>query len=523
MKLLRRRPKWLTPALVVGVLVVVVLLLVAVTAAARPGGGSSFSGGSRSSGGSSRPSGGSSYSGGRSSGGGSSSGGGDGGAIAELLVWLCIEHPAIGIPLTLIVIGIIVVRKIMGGKRRDWNAGVSYTSTFHQAPYVAPIEEYRPAPVSLDVLRQVDANFSRAVFDDFLYSLYAEVHRARGLGALNKLSAYISPAVAQMLQQATRGPVDGVIVGAMRVLEASTNPMTGSKVVIEFESNYTEAGRGCYAREQWTLVRGPAAKSRTPDKVRVLGCPNCGAPQEALFGGSCKHCQRVVNDGSFDWTVQTVQLVDREERPPVLGSSTEEQGTSEPTIYDPNLNAALGALRAKDPAFDPAQFNARVGLVFQQFQIAWSGRNLAQMRPFLSDALFTTQQYWISAYIAQRLRNVTDRARITNLELVKVTQDAFYDAITVRLYGIGLDYTVTDEGRHHSGSTTQPRSYTEYWTFIRGTNRKGPTRTDLACGSCGAPLAVNMVGQCNYCKVKVTTGDFDWVLSRIEQDEAYTG
>ena len=32
-----------------------------------------------------------------------------------------------------------------------------------------------------------------------------------------------------------------------------------------------------------------------------------------------------------------------------------------------------------------------------------------------------------------------------------------------------------------------------------------------------------MAGVCTYCQVKVTTGDFDWVLSRIEQDEVYAG
>ena len=67
------------------------------------------------------------------------------------------------------------------------------------------------------------------------------------------------------------------------------------------------------------------------------------------------------------------------------------------------------------------------------------------------------------------------------------------------------------------------RAYTEYWTLIRGTHRRGPTRTDLACSNCGAPLDVNMAGHCKYCSQKVTTGDFDWVLSRIEQDEVYAG
>jgi hypothetical protein len=32
-----------------------------------------------------------------------------------------------------------------------------------------------------------------------------------------------------------------------------------------------------------------------------------------------------------------------------------------------------------------------------------------------------------------------------------------------------------------------------------------------------------MAGDCRYCRAKVTTGEFDWMLSRIEQDEAYRG
>jgi hypothetical protein len=32
-----------------------------------------------------------------------------------------------------------------------------------------------------------------------------------------------------------------------------------------------------------------------------------------------------------------------------------------------------------------------------------------------------------------------------------------------------------------------------------------------------------MAGSCEHCNAKVTSGEFDWVLSRIEQDEAYAG
>jgi hypothetical protein len=32
-----------------------------------------------------------------------------------------------------------------------------------------------------------------------------------------------------------------------------------------------------------------------------------------------------------------------------------------------------------------------------------------------------------------------------------------------------------------------------------------------------------MAGNCTHCSARVTSGDFDWVLSRIEQDESYQG
>jgi predicted amidophosphoribosyltransferase len=52
---------------------------------------------------------------------------------------------------------------------------------------------------------------------------------------------------------------------------------------------------------------------------------------------------------------------------------------------------------------------------------------------------------------------------------------------------------------------------------------RGAPRMDKACPNCGAPLNVNMAGRCEHCDAKITSGEFDWVLSRIEQDEAYEG
>ena len=319
------------------------------------------------------------------------------------------------------------------------------------------------------------------------------------------------------------------MVGAMRFVALETHgapPETA--LTVELETNYTEgpssAAQSYYVVERWTLARRVGVQSRTPDRARVFGCPGCGAPQDAVFAGQCRYCKRTVATGELDWIVRDMAVVHRETRGPMLTGDTPEQGTNLRTVVDPAAVATLGQLGAKDPAFGWTAFQARVGLIFDEFQAAWSARDLARMRPFLSDGLFQTQTYWVEAYKAAHLRNVSEGARITSIKLARVVSDRFFDAITIRVAASGLDYTLADDGgRVVSGSRSRDRVYTEYWTLIRGAARSGPTRTDAACPNCGAALKINMAGTCEYCKAKISSGEFDWVLSRIEQDEVYEG
>jgi hypothetical protein len=243
-----------------------------------------------------------------------------------------------------------------------------------------------------------------------------------------------------------------------------------------------------------------------------------------MVGGRCQYCQATVDTGQFDWVVDRIEVAERETRGPMLTGTTEEKGTDRPTLVDRDLQARFGELTGRDPAFVWPAFQARVALIFGAMQRSWSNREWQEVRPFVSDNLFQMLNYWIEAYKKERLRNVTEGARVEQIELVRISSDKFFDALTVRLFATSLDYTIADEdGRVVAGSRQKPRRYSEYWTLIRGSARKGPTRTDAACPSCGAPLKIEMAGHCEYCRAKVTSGDFDWVLSRIEQDDVYEG
>ncbi|MGO8998787.1 MAG: Tim44 domain-containing protein [Polyangiaceae bacterium] len=499
-----------------GLLATLAILLVSFAASARPGGGGSYHGSSHSSGGG--------Y-----SGGGSGGGSGDGiFGVIELII-LCIEHPVLG-AIVLVIGGTIYVMNQAQSGHKDW----STTSYASRAAVAAPTAAAADARRQLASLRRFDDAFSPIVFEDFLYALYAQVHAARGRGALDTFSAYLAPsALGALAAQSPAGlaEVKTVIVGALHFLRAgaSQTPSPTFGVTVDFEANYTEVSTGgqeraWYVRERWSLYRSASAKSRTPDKSRLFVCPSCGAPLDGVTAARCKYCNKQVCNGEFDWVVNAIEVVERESRGPMLTAETQEEGTDLPTVFDPDARRAYNALAARDPALSWKAFEARVGLIFMEFQRAWAARDLSAMRPFLSDNLFEVETYWVRAYEAQKLHNITQNARITRLELARVTSDPFFDAITLRLFATSLDYTVSDADSHLvCGSRSKERSYSEYWTLIRSARRTGPPRSDKACPNCGAPLAINMAGDCTYCKAKVTGGDFDWVLSRIEQDESYDG
>lgn len=401
----------------------------------------------------------------------------------------------------------------------------------------APSEVLRDVPAAIAALGGKDEDFSWIVFEDFVASLYVSAHSLRGEGRIEDLAAYLSSEARTAFGRDATNTVSLPVLGAMRLqlVEALTEPTRLVRVVLELEGNYTETpkdpadgpARIYIAVERWSFVRSPDAISRKPEDARLLGCPSCGAavgakgPSER--GVRCAYCKELVDTGAFDWLVESIVRVSREERDDQLTGDVEEVGTDLRSVVAKDAEAAYAALLVRDPTQEWAAVAARVTLVFDTFQKAWSALDLAAMRPLLSDNLFEIQPRFVASYRARGLRNVTTGSRLSRLEAVRLLHDRHYDALTVRLHASGPDYTVDANDRVVAGSKTKPRSYTEYWTFIRAAGRLGAPRLDLACPACGAPNDLEMAGNCNVCKAKITNGAFDWVLTRIEQDESYVG
>jgi predicted lipid-binding transport protein (Tim44 family) len=468
-----------------------------------------------------RPGGGQSYSSDRH--GGSGGGGGDfSGELIYLLIRLIFFYPQVGVPVALIVAFVIWRKRNRGFESWD-------SSAAHQ-----PITARARPKLRLDALFAIDPDFSPIVFEDFAYRLYASTQRARtDRAALEALAPYVAINVRTALaQEEPIGvPTTQVVVGAMRIVHVEVpGPGEAQKQVtvsLVYESNLSvgePTSRTFFMRESWTLARDKDARTRPPEQTERLGCPSCGAPFESSDSARCRYCNEVVNTGRFAWLVTERRVLSRELRPPALTSEVQEVGTNAPSLVSADQQQAWQELVTRDPALTEADLLARISLIFDKLNHAYSALDLAPVRGLLSDGMFDYLRYWTDAYREQGLRNVLETAHIARVQRVKVQSDRYFDAITFRVWASGLDYTIDVRTNHLvSGSRQRPREYSEYWTLIRAAGVRGQVRADANCPSCAAPLSVTMAGNCSHCGAHITRGEFDWVLSKIEQDEAYEG
>jgi len=466
-------------------LVALAIVLGDAIADARPGGGQTASGGGHSSPG-----------GFTSSGGYHASGGGAMGseAIFALLV--------------LIVILFLVTAAL---KR---STGPAWTSA---APVMASVNG-----VDLDALRQRDPGFSSAVFEDFVFELYAAAHRGRGDRKLLALQPYLSPVALGEVGARGAAPQQ-VVIGALRIERNWVQPPGREQIMVRIEATHIGSGPPAFAIEHWMFSRGLGAKSRPPGRTRTWQCPNCGAPWVPSPTRNCSHCGQAVEVGRFDWCVEQIWIESETGARASLTGTVPEHGNDLPTVVHLAAHAQLAQITADDPQVTFETLRPRILLIYQQLNTAWNARELAAVRGLVTASLRNYLDYWLREYAHQGLRNTLVDARITELQLAKVARDVYYDAITVRVFATGCDSTTDAGGRVVGGSTTTPRAYTEYWTFLRSSARRGPVTTTTTCPNCGAPLAISDIGDCTHCGVAVENGSVDWTLSKIEQDDNYAG
>jgi hypothetical protein len=503
------RHRWWLVALVAAAVLTLALALGADDAWARVGGGETFSTG-------------------RSSGGGRGGDGGGGEAdLIFLLIWLAIEHPTIGVPLLLIAVAVIVVRAWMKGGRR--------ARDYPSEPEVwrDPQHGHRGDTTGIADLRAADPGFSMPVLLDYLQLLHRRATEAATNGNFEPLLPFVSEGARAQLRQHHHGVVaiDQVVVGGLTVERVERR---GERFILQagFRGTRRErlqdgSERRVFVEETWRLARLGSARSGEPDEVVRMGCPSCGAAIDTDRAGQCRSCGTPIVEGLLQWRAESVELHTRRRvEPPKVGFA---EGGAEPSVHaptriDPGLGRAWREFRARHQGFDPAAFQRRTRDIFLALQTAWSEGRWGDARPYVTDTLYQTLRFHVEQYAEHGLRNRQADIEMIKQEIVKVELDAWYESITVRVYGSSKDWVEDASGKVVGGNARADRQFSEYWTFLRAIGTGDTLHDAKSCPSCGAPLdKVSQAGVCGYCDSKITTGKFDWVLTRIDQPQVYGG
>jgi hypothetical protein len=275
-----------------------VILLPVATAHARAGGGEGFGGG------------------GFSGGGGSGGGSGGGGAILQIIIYLIIEQPEIGIPLLIVfcvgyyfthrsVANAVTNNRIDRGMQAQdevrtsqgmLNLQASDPAFDARAFYQRVTEAFLKMQDAwcAQVLASVDAFISDAVRERFKL----EFMQARHLGEKDRMAQIQVQSVS--LAHATNDHLYDTAVVAIdasavdQTISASTGKvLSGSDESVPF-------------REYWTFLRRRGAKSSNKPGLMEGNCPNCGAPLSINQSTQCPNCRAMIFSGEFDWIVTEI-------------------------------------------------------------------------------------------------------------------------------------------------------------------------------------------------------------------------
>jgi len=187
--------------------------------------------------------------------------------------------------------------------------------------------------------------------------------------------------------------------------------------------------------------------------------------------------------------------------------------------------AGLRKLQENDATFDTNAFCVRVRDGFTKLQRAWCEQKLTSVRPFISDGIHERFNLQFDEQRALGYRPMMENLSILEIAPAQVECGPVFDVLTMRISATARDYRVSVEtGRAIPGSE-EAAQFTEYWSFIRARGTKTPSNRmgliEGSCPNCGALIAMNQGAKCEYCQAVLRSGQYDWVLAEITQEEEW--
>ncbi|MCR4644017.1 MAG: Tim44 domain-containing protein [Oscillospiraceae bacterium] len=173
-----------------------------------------------------------------------------------------------------------------------------------------------------------------------------------------------------------------------------------------------------------------------------------------------------------------------------------------------------------DPQFSEAEFREKLSNLYVRFQNSWQAKNMEDLRPYLTDAMYAQFDRQLDNYRQNHQTNHVERISVLGVTLRGWKQESGKDVIVAELRTRIVDYVTDDNnGQLIRGSRAQEKFMTYEWTLMRTsgqTTDQTTGTTGQTCPHCGAHIDINHTAVCEYCGSVLTTDTFDWVVTSIK-------
>ena len=480
-----------------------VLLLLPAHALARAGGGGGFHGG----GGGGHGGG----FGGRGGGGGfgGHGGGGDGG-LFWLLYQLFFSHPAIGIPLLILIIFLIVLYYRNQNPQGMTGPGGQPSRN----PYLA----IPNSAVWAGNLREKDPGFDEEAFRQRVALAFNTIQAAWCAQDLKTVRAFISDGVyerflLQIAEQRDEGYhdfMDGLRILDLRLAEVESDGVYDEIAIrvraisIDYRMSLATgkriAGSGSPSEftEIWTFVRRQGAVTHAGKPGLIEGnCPNCGAAIEMNQAANCTHCKALLRSGEYDWVLSEIT------------QESEWDGARHRQI------PGLDDLRRRDPNFNAAEVEDRASVAFWRWATADRLGKIDPLRKVASAELCQAVAAQFHPPPGQPRVFMGDCA-VGSVRLLGVMPSNGIDRAVVEARWNGKRFAAVPD--HPPRQVAGEVLFHTVLVFFRQstvTTDLGKGISSAHCPSCGAPESGGTSNACEYCGAVLTDGTHGWVLSEF--------
>ncbi len=202
------------------------------------------------------------------------------------------------------------------------------------------------------------------------------------------------------------------------------------------------------------------------------------------------------------------------------GDSSYRASRSYRPVNDFARDKNLEQLMERDPRFSKEAFLTRSGDVFVSLQKAWSQKNWRAIRAFETDNLFHQHEAQLQEYIDAGQTNKVEDIAILSMEFEEYQEDTSNQLASVILQARYRDYLVDDRSGEVIKGNPEVRYLMTYrMTFQRNLSAKTDPNMEghvTKCPNCGANLSINQNGVCEYCGSEVSSGNFQWLLLKLQ-------